>query len=205
MSDDELLVEGDIPDSHPAYFLGNLPLIGKDFLVLLWYTFCMVTLYNVVSADGYIARKNGDEDFIPDELWADFISLCKRNDILVIGRKTYEAIQNYPEKLIKQLEELEIKRVVVTTELNFKIKPAYIIARSPKEAFGLGENILLSSGSSLNTSSLEQGLIDNIILNILPEKIYEGVRQFNIEPKLSFVSEKIIEDGRKWCEYNIIK
>ena len=51
----------------------------------------MVTLYNVVSSDGYIAREDGSEDFIPDELWPLTLEVFKKFDVLVMGRKPYEA------------------------------------------------------------------------------------------------------------------
>ena len=37
----------------------------------------MITLYNVISADGYITERDGSEDFIPDSVFDDFIDLCK--------------------------------------------------------------------------------------------------------------------------------
>lgn len=163
----------------------------------------MVTLYNVTSKDGYIARLDGSEDFIPDELWNDFIDMCKKNDTVVIGRKTYQTIQNYSEQMIKKFEDLNIKRVVVTRDINFTVKPSYIITHSPKEAFTLGRNILLSSGPTLNTSVLELGLIDKVILNILPLEIGSGIKVFNTEVNLVPISEKDVVDGKKLCEYLI--
>ena len=164
----------------------------------------MVTAYNVISRDGYIARKNGDEDFIPDKLWDTFLSLCKKYDTEVMGGKTYKAIQEYPQEQIAQFENLNIKKVIVTNDLSFVAKPGYTVTQSPKEAFALGKNVLLSSGPGLNTSALKEGLIDKVILIILPEKIGEGIKQFNIEPKLNLISEKVFY-GRKLCEYKVIK
>lgn len=165
----------------------------------------MVTLYNVISTDGYIARKNGDEDFIPDKLWNDFVTLCKKNDAIIIGGRIYKAIQQYPQELIEQFEKLKIKRIVVTNNLNFTLKPEYIITHSFKEAFSFGKNTLLSSGPGLNTPALKQQLIDEVILNILPVKIGDGIKQFDTKPKLLPISEKNMKDGRKWCEYKVAK
>ena len=53
----------------------------------------MITLYNVISADGFIARLDGDEDFIPDDLWPHTLEFFKKYDALVMGRKTYDAMQ----------------------------------------------------------------------------------------------------------------
>ncbi len=164
----------------------------------------MVTAYNVISCDGYIARKNGDEDFIPDELWGTFLNLCKKYDTEVMGGNTYRTIQKYPKKQILEFENLSIQKIIVTNDLSFAAKPGYTVVHSPKEAFALGKNVLLSSGPGLNTSALNEGLIDKVILIILSEEIGQGIKQFNIEPNLTLRSEKII-NGKRWCEYEVIK
>jgi len=56
------------------------------------------TLYNVISEDGFVARPDGNEDFIPDELWDFFIKLLRTYDTMVISSKTYEAQQAYDPK-----------------------------------------------------------------------------------------------------------
>ena len=158
----------------------------------------MLTLYNVISQDGFIARADGDEDFIPDELWVDFIDLCKKHDAVIISRKTYEAINKYPENLVKAFEDLNIKRVIVTKNPDFVASPKYVIVHSLEEAIKAGQNILLSSGAILNQAFLERNLVDQVILNILPVKIGVGIKAFVNQPRLSLVNEKIFSDGRKW-------
>lgn len=74
----------------------------------------MVTLYNVVSSDGYIARKDGSEDFISDELWPVTLKLFKKFDALVMGRKTYEVLQSYGKEFLEPLENLTLKKIVVS-------------------------------------------------------------------------------------------
>ena len=132
----------------------------------------MVTLYNTVSQDGFIARKNGDEDFIPDEVWDDFINICRQYDAVVFSRKAYEAIQKYPAAMYKKLDDLNIKKAVVTQNSHFSAKPGFIIAHSLRDAFALGKNILFSSGPTLNTIALKKNLIDKIIFNEIQEKIH---------------------------------
>ena len=165
----------------------------------------MVTLYNAVSEDGFIARKDGSEDFIPDEVWVDFLGLCKMYDSLVMGRKTYETIQAYPEEMVKEFESLNIKKIVVTKDEKFNVKSGYIIASSPKEAISNGINILLSSGPTLNASVLSQGLVDRVMLNVIPEKIGDGIKQFEIEPGLVLESEQDMGGGRKLSTYKLKK
>ena len=165
----------------------------------------MITLYNVISADGFIARKNGDEDFIPDEFWDEFVDLCKKYDAFVMGRNTFEAIQKYSIEQIKQLEDLDLKRIVVTNDPSFITSDKYTIVHSPEEALKHAANILISSGPTLNTSVLKLGLVDKVILNTLPEMIGEGIKAFQIEPNLiiEFVIDK--GNGRKRFIYRVQK
>lgn len=47
----------------------------------------MLTSYNVISSDGFIAQTDGSEDFIPDEVWGDFLEFLGEYDALLIGKK----------------------------------------------------------------------------------------------------------------------
>lgn len=163
----------------------------------------MVTLYNVTSNDGFIARLDGDENFISDDFWDYFIDLCKNYDTLVMGSKTYEAIQNYPIEMSEQLESLSLKRIVVTKDINYPVKSEYKIINSIKDIQFVGKNILVSSGPGLNTSIAREGIADKVILIKLPEKIGAGIPVFEKEIKLNLISEKDFGKGRKLCGYKI--
>ncbi|MFA6094724.1 MAG: dihydrofolate reductase family protein [Candidatus Paceibacterota bacterium] len=165
----------------------------------------MLTTYNVVSQDGYIARKDGSEDFIPDELWGDFLAVCKKYGVVVMGRITYETIQAYPTEMVENFESSDIKKVVITKNSQFVPKPGYFALHSLEEVLSLGDNILLSSGPSLNTHALEQGLIDKVIQNVLPEKIGGGIKVFNGETCLELVSEECKADGRLLRTFDVQK
>jgi dihydrofolate reductase len=165
----------------------------------------MITLYNVVSSDGFIARLDGSEDFIPDEVWDDFLDICKSYDTIVMGRKTYETIQAYPKEMIEKFEHQGIKKIIVTNNQKFVSKPEYTISHSPKEAFSLGRNVLLTSGPTLNSSVLKENLIDKVILNTLPSKIGTGIKIFDTSPRLSLISTVEKPGNRKLYLYNIIK
>lgn len=165
----------------------------------------MVTLYNVVSSDGFIARQNGDEDFIPDELWDDFLILCEQNETVVMGKNTYQSVQEYPGNLIKEFEGLDLRRVVVTRDVNFLAKPGYLVMSSPEDVLALGGSILVSSGPTLNAVFLEKGLVDRVILNILPEKVGSGIKVFENEPNLILEKEEAKSQGGKWQFYRVKK
>jgi dihydrofolate reductase len=165
----------------------------------------MITLYNAVSEDGFIARENGDEDFIPNEVWNEYVDLCKKFDAVVNSRKAYEAIQNYPEKAVKEYDYLNVKKFVITKNKDYVTKSQYKVIHSIKEIVAFGKNILISSGPEFNDVLLKEKIIDKIILNIIPVKIGKGIKAFINEPKLKLISEKHMNNGRKWREYMVIK
>lgn len=139
----------------------------------------MLTLYNVVSEDGFIADKDGKEDFIPDTLWANFLNLCKEYGSIILGRKTYEAIQSYEKELLIPFEELPIKRIVITRDTNFVPKQGYMVVHSPNEAMDLAPSSLVSSGPDLNNFLLQNNYIGKVILYVVPESIGEGIKPFD--------------------------
>lgn len=146
----------------------------------------MVTLYNVVSADGFIARKDGSEDFIPDDVWPNFLALCGKYGAIIMGRKTYDAIQAYPEELIRAFEKLPIRKIVVSANRSFRPKQEYIVAHSPEDAVALEPDALASSGPILNDYLLEKHLVGKVIFHELSISIGEGIRPFNTD-KVSLV------------------
>ena len=166
----------------------------------------MVTLYNVISADGYIARKDGSEDFIPDELWPITLDTIRKFDVLVMGRKTYETIQNYDKKSLEAFEKLSIKKVIVTHDKNFQPKSGYIAVNTPEAAFHMSTNTLVSSGPTLNNYLLEKKLVDKIIFHQLPVSIKDGILPFDSEIKksLALMSETQIDQVKelvyKWVD-----
>jgi len=141
----------------------------------------MITLYNVVSADGFIADKNESEDFIPDEVWDDFLELCDTYDTLIIGKNTYAAIQSFGKELVEPFENTNIRKVIITRDESFISKAMYEKARSIDDALKMGSDILLSGGPILNTAFLKRKLINQIILNRLPMTLGAGIPQFETD------------------------
>lgn len=139
----------------------------------------MVTTYNVISADGFIARPDGSEDFIPDESWPKTLEFFKQFDLLVMGGNTYSVIQKYPEDLLRPFEELNILKVVVTKDKNFLPRAGYEFVDSPEKALSMGDNIVVSSGPTLNNYLLEHNLVDKIVLHRIYENIGNGIKPYD--------------------------
>ncbi len=141
----------------------------------------MVTLYNVTSSDGFIARIDGSEDFIPDDLklWQKFIDLCLKYKILILGRKSYESIQGYDYTLKNSLELLPIKKIVVSRNKSFQLKDGYTLVNSIEEAIKQAPDALVSGGPNLNNYLLEHNFVKRIIQYKLPISIGDGIKPFD--------------------------
>lgn len=142
----------------------------------------MVTLYNVVSADGFIAREDGSEDFIPESYWPHTLAVLKQYDCVMLGRKAYEAVQSYEEELISSLEQLPVRKVVVTRDKSFHAKQGYEIAHSPEEVIKPGMNILVVSGPTLNNYLLSKNLVNKITYHEVPVSIGSGIKPYDSVP-----------------------
>lgn len=166
----------------------------------------MITLYNVISADGFIARKDGSEDFIPEEVWKYDIAFFKQYDSWVMGRKTYEAIQAYDKESRDLLDHAGIHKIVLTHDRNFRTQKGFEIVHSLKSAFETGENILISSGPTVNSAVLEDRSADKIVQYRLSEAIGEGIEPFAIDT--GNILKKIREEKAAFgtiITYNVIK
>ena len=162
----------------------------------------MVTSYNVVSEDGYIADKNWDESFIPDSTWPQFIKLINESDAVVLGRKSYDSMyREYSQQIIDEFEQTRTKKIILSQDPSFEPKAGYRKASSLEETLAQGSKILMSGGPSLNAAFLDAGLIDRFVRLIIPVNLGEGIRPFPKDPQLTVVSSQRLKDGTILEEY----
>jgi dihydrofolate reductase len=163
------------------------------------------------SLNGMIADKNGKEDFLSEKNWDTFLSLAKKSGNFVIGRKTLDAIESWGEEY--SLNKIPgIKKVVLSKSKKTKSKD-YDIASSPQKAIDLLKSegfktILLSGGSKANSAFAEQGLIDEIILNVNSSVVGEGIPLFSksdFQFNCKLTKSKELDDGIVQLRYSVIK
>ncbi|HEY1407155.1 MAG TPA: hypothetical protein VF857_11145 [Spirochaetota bacterium] len=165
----------------------------------------MITLYNVVSMDGYIAGEDGNEDFIPEKLWPVTLGVVANYDVLVVGKNTYDTLQSYPKELLEPLEKRGVKKVVVTSDQHFVPKDGYGVVHALRDIPALADNALVISGPTLNTALFDAGMIDMMIRHEIPIVLGRGIRQFSVDVQSAFIrtSEKEIFDGIKEVMYKV--
>jgi dihydrofolate reductase len=131
-----------------------------------------------ISPNGYIAREDGDEDWLPEEGWEEFVELAKSLDNIVMGRETYAQVTaRYADYNFDNVPVAH--KVIITHDETFKAPDGYTVAHSPEEAVKILqtagiENIFLIGGGVLNSEFMKKGLVNELQLTINPYIIGKG-------------------------------
>jgi dihydrofolate reductase len=162
-----------------------------------------------MSLDGYIAKPNDDLSFLSivekdgeDYGYADFVSSI---DTVIIGRKTYDWV-------MKQVGEFP-----------HADKNAYIITRTARPTIGKtifytgdltdlvrklksenGKNIFCDGGAEIVNELLNNDLLDELIISVIPILIGNGTRLFKDgrpEQKLKLLNVKTFDTGLTQLHY----
>lgn len=165
-----------------------------------------IVLYSAISIDGYIAKEDGDSEWVKDKD-NDFMNLCKETACIVVGRTTFE---QYYEDLYPIPNVLN---VVVTHEKDFEIhhinvKPAHSMQEVKEylESHQVPKAILVGGGT-VNTSMLKENFIDEIILIVHPLILGKGIKLFEnveIEKELELKSSEDLGNGTVKLTYQVL-
>lgn len=150
-----------------------------------------IILYSAVSLDGFIARENGELDWLdalpnPGNIDYGYGEFYSGIDTVVMGRRTYEEVLGfgvewpYPDR----------KSYVVSHKTNVSIQTpnTYLLhgeltQEMEKLKNEKGKNIWLAGGGILNTSFLNADLVDEMIITVMPIIIGAGLPLFPNAPK----------------------
>ena len=139
------------------------------------------------SVDGFIARPNGDLDFLPagggePHGYTEFMATV---DALVIGRKTFETVLAFPEwpygqkrVVVLSSHPLDFSKVRDTVE-QMSGSPAEIVAKL--SARGI-QHIYVDGGVTIQ-NFLRAGQIQRLTITRVPVLIGQGIPLFSTLPK----------------------
>ena len=168
-----------------------------------------VVLYIAMSLDGYIAKPDGDLDFLSmveqqgeDYGYADFI---KTIDAVIVGRKTYEKV------------------ISMGYDFPHSDKDAYVITRTARPSVGsvkfytgnlkelvttlkrkTGGNIFVDGGAEIVNELLNENLIDEFYISVIPVLLGEGISLFkNGRPefRLRLIQSRYFDKGLVQLHY----
>jgi dihydrofolate reductase len=141
-------------------------------------------VYIGTSLDGFIARRDGDIDwlvkFANDEAIHAYEEFISRIDGIVIGRGTFEKVLTFPSwpykkkvfvlsNSIKQVPDIVRKKVTVLS-----MKPVELLSYLSNKGFS---NIYVDGGKVIQ-SFLKEDLIDELIISKAPVLIGAGIPLF---------------------------
>src|SRR3954463_13143822 len=165
------------------------------------------SVFIATSLDGYIARSDGTFDFLsiverPDEDYG-FAEFFATIDALVIGRNTYETALGFPEWPYAG------KRcIVLTHRATPSIHGEQFFAGAPPalvDQLGLsGAQRLYVDGGAVIRQFMNDNLIDDLTLSIVPLLLGQGISLFGSEvpeQRLQLESNKAYESGLVQLRY----
>mgnify|MGYP003296400586 CR=1 FL=1 len=150
-----------------------------------------VVLYIATTLDGYIARPDGDLDWListpfPQEGDYGYADLLTSIENIIMGRLTYSQLIGFG----GGWPYAGFSTYVVTTNKELKIQSpdTYLLTSQIKdfvsELKGKTEkDIWLIGGGRLVTSFINEGLLDKMIITLIPKIIGEGIPLFPDKPK----------------------
>ncbi len=142
-------------------------------------------VYIGTSLDGFIARENGDFDWLTQFADNDAIhayeEFMNRIDAIVIGKGTFEKILTFPSW------PYEKKTFVLSTSLiqlpDILRDKATLLSMKPKELLshlsGIGFSSIYVDGGKVIQSFLKEDLIDDLIISKVPVLIGNGIPLFD--------------------------
>lgn len=150
-------------------------------------------VYIGTSLDGFIARKDGDIDwlnqFANDEAFHAYHEFISRIDAILIGRGTFEKVLTFPSwpyekkvfllsSSIKQVPDVLKEKVTILS-----MKPRDLLSYLASKGFS---NIYVDGGKVIQ-EFLKENLIDELIISKAPILIGRGIPLFdNLDIDISF-------------------
>lgn len=139
-----------------------------------------VVLFIACSLDGYIARTSGEVDWLFTDQDYGYNEFLKRIDTVIMGRLTYEQVLTFGEYPYKDAEGWVFSRSRNGGERDEHVQftsnnPTQLITQLKQQP---GKDIWLVGGAELIQSFLQQNLIDEFIISILPIILGDGIPLF---------------------------
>lgn len=170
-----------------------------------------VILYSAVSLDSFIAREDGSIDWLPSvdnsdgDDDQDYKAFYQQIDVTLMGRKTYEQVLGFPGEFpySKTINYVFTRQKQESNNLvHFINDHIEEFVKQLKEQ--TGKDIWLIGGGELNRILLNAGLIDEMILTIIPTVLGKGISLFGrqaIEQQFKHSDTKTLSPGYVQIKY----
>lgn len=140
-----------------------------------------VVLTMAISANGIIATKEGSEDFLSHDNWIQFVKLAHKIGCFMWGRKTYDAVSKWEGDYLNDLKDV---RKIIISRSPVQLMEGFTLANSPEQALKQLESegfkeAIITGGSTINSEFAKRGLIDEVIFDVNPSILGEGIPVFS--------------------------
>lgn len=178
-----------------------------------------ISVYIATSLDGFIARENGDLDWLPgsdgggDDAGEDYgyHEFMESVDVLVMGRHTFEKVLGFGEwaygktkVVVLSSKGIEIPEAIKETVESRSCSPVELV----EELHQSGAKHLYIDGGKTIQGFLKAGLIDELIITTVPVLIGKGLPLFGAleqDIKLQLIESRSFEKGFVQSKYKILK
>ncbi|MDH5463736.1 MAG: dihydrofolate reductase family protein [Nitrosopumilus sp.] len=137
-----------------------------------------IILFIASSLDGYIARENGNIDWLPENTPSGYDGFINSVDTVIMGKKTYNQVLTFGDYPYKEKKSY----VLTLSNNNLKDKNVKFIHDAEKLVKDIlsdtGTNIWLIGGAQAISTFVNLGLVDEIILSIIPVILGKGIPLF---------------------------
>jgi len=154
-----------------------------------------IIVYIATSADGYIARADGDVDWLNRPRTAGDYGMgafYRSIDTILWGRKTFEVALGFQRKGLKGSEfDANVKNYVFSRKPPRKPVPGVEFVNEPISNFARrlrnapGKSVWMMGGAGIIGSFLDAGEIDEFIVHVIPTMIGAGIPL--VQPKQRLV------------------
>lgn len=126
------------------------------------------TMFATITANGFIADDEGNEDIFSDDNWNLFVDLAIKHKNIIWGRKTYEMVCSWGADYIDCFDTIKIV-VISKSDMKFT-KSNVIVCKDENEAIQkLNDNNIeipfIGGGASIYSLFLKTDLISKVILS----------------------------------------
>ncbi|OGF55731.1 MAG: deaminase [Candidatus Fraserbacteria bacterium RBG_16_55_9] len=173
-------------------------------------------VYIATSLDGFIARENGEIDWLPgggseeggeDYGYKEFMDTV---DVLVMGRNTYEKVLTFGEwpygnkpVVVLSSRSLSIPKQIAQSVEAMSCSPAELVSQLSER----GARHLYIDGSKTIQGFLDAGLIQRLVITRIPILIGRGIPLFGPlvrDIKLRHIKTRQFSSGLVQSEYEVL-
>ena len=167
-------------------------------------------LYMGISANGYIAKTDGNSEWTSEEDLKGFYEQSKKAGNIIMGKNTYLAALQYgyfpfPDSLNVVVSHKQIENKWGDNVIIMDKPPKEILAMLEQKGFTAA---FLAGGGQLNASFVKEGLIDEMYLDIEPLILGQGIKIFadaDFEFWMELIDFKKLNINTIQLHYKVIK